>query len=287
MGGDRQPLPPHACDLMRQLAAAVGEDRFRLFGGAALDLLNDPTARPKDIDLALPLYRLRSFRPSTDLEVEPEARPYWIRKSEPVVMLQARLGEISLDLNFLDRTDKIGHFDVETVTWNYPELTYSDPCGVVGKPVRTFRLLTTPECDNPLLLINRIVKLSSKYNVPFWRHRHLIEVVAALSARLQDWRPSGAFHGEVAFDAHLRAIAASVRRAKRPAAFIDGRLQAGVLDARLSPLANSLRRDPSLAARLAMAGSDGQFWRCADDQVAFGNPAWRQYQGEGKCVSAS
>lgn len=230
---------------------------------------------------------LESFRPRSDVEVDRDARPYWIRLAVPVVIVRARHRELELDLNFLDEPSKIGHFDVETVYWYYPDLTFADPCGVLGKPIRSFRLLTDPASDNPLLLLNRVIKLSAKYNVRFWRQPHLLDLVDRLAHAAREWQPDSDFHGPLAHDAHLRAVATSVRRAGHPISFLDGCVQAGVIDARLAPLANALRRDPSLAVRLAVADTDDRFWRMADEFVAFGSPAWRQFRREPQCDSAS
>lgn len=283
MTADRQPLPSHAEDVLHRLAAALKVERFRLFGGAALDLLNNPAYKCHDLDVALAMSQLESFHPRRDVAVDRNVRPYWIRLNIPVVMVGARHRELELDLNFLDEPGRIGHFDVETVAWDYPDLTFADPFNVVGKRLRSFHLVTDPNSDNPLLLLNRVLKMSVKYNVRFWRQPHLLKLVDRLVQAARDWQMDSEFHGPVAHEAHLRAVASCVRRAQQKIGFLGGCAQAGVFDARLSPLANALNRDPSLAVRLAAVDSDHYFWRLADDAVAFGSSAWRQYRREVQC----
>lgn len=284
---DRRVLPAPAKHLLEQLAAALHVEQLRLFGGAALDLLIDPSVPCHDVDVALPAGDFEAFDPSAEVEIVGQPRSYWICHSIPVVITTARWKGTVLDLNFLDEMGKIGHFDIERVYWDFPDCLFTDLHDVTLKPVRTFQLVTTPDSENPVLLLNRVVKLAAKYNIPFWLQWHLLDFVEQLVAATADSMPADNFHGPEAHAAHLRAIASSVRRAARPRDFLHGCLQAGVLDARLGSLANALRRDPSAQTRLAGASSDDLFWRTADDLVADGGAGWRQYRRENRCGSVS
>lgn len=284
MEHDGRPLPRTASRLLEDLAGALRVDSLHLFGGAALDLLGDPTATCRDLDVALlrtdPIeHHLERLTLCPDIEVVGSPRQYWIRHSCPVVMVEARWRENTLDVNFVDDMRGIGHFDIECVHWAHPEQTLSDPHGATVRAVHRFRLVSPPDSDNPLLLINRVLKLSAKYEVSFWQSRHLRTLISELASKPM---PSGAFHGLEAHAAHLRAVATSVRQSRRPAEFLRGCLQTDILDARLAPLATALRHQPHAIAELADAATGDMFWAAADRLVSAGGPTWRGFGNVGE-----
>lgn len=284
MADNPWPLPADTARLLTDLARALGADHLRLFGGAALDLLTDPASACHDLDIALPRRGITADQCLADLAARPEIevlghpRPYWIRFSVPVLMVSARWRHHLLDLNFLDDVHGIGHFDIEQVYWDYPSQTITDPHRASTRPVTAFHLVTSVDDDNPILLLNRIAKLSAKYDVPFWLSRHLRAVVGELVRRARAWASPDHFHGAEAHEAHLRAVASSVRRVEQPLAFLAGCLESGFLDARLHPLATVLRKDCAAIARLTQATRDDLFWRAADWLVNNGGTTWRAYR---------
>lgn len=287
------PLPAHARALLHQIADAVRRDEVHLFGGAALDLILDPSAPCHDLDVAVtvsePLdesaQRLRSF---PEFSWVGELRRYWIRLDQPVVMVDVCWGDHRLDVNFVNHLGGIGHFDVEQVRWSYPDHRLIDPWVVSGRPVENLRLTTAPDADNPLLLLNRLLKLSAKYQVEFWRREHLRNLVADLVERSRSWLATDPFHGPQAHAAHARSIASAVRRSVEPVAFLEGCIESGLLRARFEPLSIALRSDVAARTALATAASDDAFWRAADLAVGSSHAAWREWASPcGRSVRAS
>ncbi|MGH4017646.1 MAG: hypothetical protein ACRDT0_00055 [Pseudonocardiaceae bacterium] len=277
-------LPAHLADQLEDVARVLGARRIRLFGGAAFDLVVG-VREHADLDIALPgrpemrdtcLERLRGHPEVTAVS---DARQYWIRFHVPVTIVNARWGETLLDLNFLDEWDSIGHFDIERVRWDFPSCTLEDPHGVTQRPVRTVRLVTGVGQDNPILLLNRLLKLSAKYDIPFWQDAKLFPVVNELVVRAGTWASKGTFQGRNAHAAFVQTLASATRRSTDPVRFLRGCVESGVVASRLPTLARRLADDPAALQELAEAGSDDGFWSRADAVVGRTGTAWRRYRG--------
>lgn len=280
-------LPAHLADQLEDVARILGVERMRLVGGAAFDLVVG-RRRYADLDIALPgrpdardacLERLRG---NPDVTAVSELRPYWIRLHVPVTIVTARWNGTLLDLNFLDEWDSIGHFDIERVRWDFPSCTLADPHGVTERPVQTIRLVTGLGQDNPILLLNRLLKLSAKYDIDFWPDAVLAPVLDELVIRAGRWDSNGAFQGREAHHAFLRTLAAATRRSGHPVRFLRGCVESGVIASRLPTLSGRLDEDGEALHELAEAGSDSGFWELADALVGDGGPAWRRYRGSAR-----
>lgn len=277
-------LPGHLVARLEDLADLLGTHRLRLFGGAAFDLVAG-RHEVHDLDVALSGSRevredcLDRLRAHPEVDAVSAARQYWIRFCVPVTIVTARWRGARLDLNFLDRWDSIGHFDVERVYWEFPGRSLADPHDVTRRPVRTVRLVTGVARENPILLLNRLLKLSSKYSVPFWRDAELRPIVDQIVSRARRWAPDHRFHGHEAHDAFVRTLSAATRRSATPERFLLGCVESGAVGSRLPPLASGLARDPGAVRELAATGSDLDFWSVADAVVGHRGELWRRYQG--------
>ncbi len=280
-------LPADLADQLENIARVLGVERMRLVGGAAFDLVVG-RARHADLDVALPgcsqmlaacIQRLRN---NPEVTAVSELRPYWIRLHVPVTIVTVRWHETVLDLNFLDDWDSIGHFDIERVRWNFPSCTFEDPHRVTQRPAQSVRLVTGLGQDNPILLLNRLLKLSAKYDIAFWQDESLAPVRDELVVRAGRWESNGAFQGREAHHAFLRTLAAATRRSADPVRFLRGCVDSGVVASRLPTLARYLDEDRQALQELAAAGSDSEFWALADALVGRGASAWRRYRGRAR-----
>ena len=281
--GDCQ-LPPHLHGLMCDIADFLQVRSFEVFGGAARDMLADPRRPIPDIDIAtrggtedaLACHARLASAPTCGTPTP--VRPYWVHRTRPVTTFDVPWGNRVLDVSFMDHTPQ-AHFDVETVIWRFPELTYTDPYQVTRHTITTVRLVTSIDADNPLLMLNRILKLSAKYHLDMAADPYLRPLIGRLATRAAGWAPEDDFHGRYAHDAHLRHFHGAIRRASDPAAFIRSCAEAGLLDARLRPLAVALRRSPATApvvAEQALQHDLAGFWEFADILVD-AEPGWRDY----------
>ncbi|SRR6266508_3662014 len=279
-----QPLPIVLRDLVGDIAALLQVPELEVFGGAALDLLADPSCRIRDLDIAARGDRHTADEVAKRLADAPDVgritpvRDYWVHYRQPVFMFDVAWRHIVLDINFMDHTPQ-AHFDVDAVVWYWPRMTWDDPYAVVCRPVNAVRLTTALDADNPILLLNRIIKLAAKYDLDIAAAQRRSPVVPALLARAAHWVSTDQFHGRQAHDAHLRAVYASTLKARSPARFLMCCADAGVLDARLAPLAIVLRERATAAAHLAAARrTPTGFWNAADTLVNDTTGSWRSHQ---------
>jgi hypothetical protein len=115
-----------------KLKETLGRSSFQVFGGAALDLLDNPDAQVRDLDIALPLDSEVAIAVLARLielggELSSPFRKYWIGCRFPVLMVTAQVNDLLLDLNFLDAVDQIGCFDIDAVRWRAPDCDIFDP----------------------------------------------------------------------------------------------------------------------------------------------------------------
>lgn len=271
-----QPLPADHRRLLDDLAELLDAPQLCVYGGAARDLLIASPGSPKDVDVAAgPLARAAACRERLldhpDVEQLGEARDYWIRMTEPVIMFDVRWRGMTVDVNFLDDVGKIGHFDVECVRWEHPAGTFIDPYGVTGrKETDSFSLVRSMDGENPILLLNRLVKLSAKYDVDYTQVDELAHLAGRLVAAAAAWSSDDRFHGTQADAAHARALATSVQRARDGRAFFQTCLDSGVIACRNPVLAEALRKDPSAVTKLARTTSAEAFWHLANSLTSDG-----------------
>lgn len=264
-----QRLPTAQAQLLTDMADVLGIEELVLYGGGALDLLVEPTQPTHDLDVAItgishlqPCLPRLAAHPAIAAVSAP--RQYWIRFDQPVVMIDVEWRGKVIDLNFVETLDGIGHFDVECVAWHHPSATYTDPHGVLDSPpVRDVRLVSGVSSENPLLLLNRAVKLAAKYGVDLEGPGHLASAIPALTAAARRWASTDDFHGRQALHAHTRALASATQRAAHPAHLLHQCLRTGVIDCRHPALGEALRRDGQAVHRLAAARSYDEFWRVA------------------------
>lgn len=265
-----QPLPTAHRHLLSDLADLLDMPKFVLYGGAARDLLSASPGSPKDVDVAAgPLSHAAGCRERLlehpDVQEVGPARDYLIRMTEPVIMFDVRWRGMTVDVNFLDDLGKIGHFDVECVRWEHPAGTFVDPYRVVGRQTTdSFALVSPMDAENPVLLLNRLVKLSAKYDVDYTQVGALAQLARELVEAAAEWNSADDFHGTQADAAHARAIATSVQRARDGRAFLQVCLDSGVIACRNPRLAEALTRAPSAVTRLARTTSPDSFWHLAN-----------------------
>ncbi len=271
-----QPLPADNRRLLGDLAELLDTPQLVVYGGAARDLLIASPGSPKDVDVAAgPLSHAAACRERLlehpDVEQVGEARDYWIRMTEPVIMFDVRWRGMTVDVNFLDDFGKIGHFDVECVRWEHPAGTFIDPYGVTGrKETHSFSLVSSMDSENPVLLLNRLVKLSAKYDVDYTQVDELAHLASQLVAAATSWSSDDRFHGAQADAAHARALATSVQRARDGRAFLQTCLDSGVIACRNPMLAEALNKDSSAVTKLAHTTSAEAFWHLANSLTADG-----------------
>lgn len=266
---EARPLPAGPASLLERLAALLGQERFVMFGGATLDLLQDPPRPARDFDIALPLDRpavqsIRRHIAAQGADVGRTIRRYWINIDQPVLMVDVHWEGQVIDLNFVDQVERIPQFDIESVIWRYPEGDYVDLYGAFDAlATRTVRPVRGLAGNNPYLLLNRMIRLAAKYDLRLAADPVHQAIVTELSHRVLAWHATDDFHGRQAVEAHHRSIAGSVLRARDPAGYLADLAQAGVLARSLVELHRLLVETPAARFDLADARIADEFWSTA------------------------
>lgn len=225
------PLPPVPAALADAIADLLEVDRFLLFGGAALDLLTDPGAAVHDVDVALdashPMDATVDRLVAKGLRAGP-LREHHINWDEPVWMLDLAWGNCVIDLNFVQRADRIGQFDLETLLWRWPERDIVDSHGARDAlRRRTVRLVRPIDGEDPLLLLARLLKLTAKYDLRLTDAAHR-PIVAALDAALDKRAIAPEESADVA-TAQAAVLSRCRARARDPRVFLHEISASGLL----------------------------------------------------------
>jgi hypothetical protein len=231
-----KPLPLRLCRLMAQLSKILGVKEFILFGGAAVDLLLNPLAKIHDIDIGIKgrekyiIDRCKKHLKLSGFQIIGDDRLYFINMNEPVTMVFAKNDCWVLDINFMDNPWNVGQFDAESLFFRYPELDYIDNYGaLVAIKRKTIRPIKGLYKENPILLLNRIIHLCSKYNMSMSKnpaHRHYINI---LKKRVSKWNTRDKFHGKLARIAFYSKVLKAIAQSERRSIFINDLVATGIL----------------------------------------------------------
>jgi|GEM_PF-2780154 len=265
---------------MCRLADEGRFEAFEIFGGAAFDLLRGQRD-PPDIDVAMlgdassALERQSSLANNPAFSNVTPVGEYWVHLRRQIWVFRATWRpHMLVDVSVMDHTNE-AHFDVETVVWHFPELVYTDPFGSLDTEPGV-RLVSDIAVENPVLLINRALKVSAKYGHPA-QEAEILWILNTLADRAITWWPDDAFHGRSAHDRFLRHLAEATLRSERPAWLLDLCHRSGVLAARLPALATRVTKASGIISQMASQTTVESFWATADAIVRLPSTQWRDY----------
>jgi len=230
-------LPSSLCRLMIQLSKVLGVKKFILFGGAAIDLLINPSVKlHHDLDIGIEgrkrsiINQCKKHLRIHGFQIIGKNRPYFINMNEPVIMVFAKNNHWLLDINFMDNLWSVGQFDIESLFFRYPELDYIDRYNAVESlKKRTMHPINGLYRENPILLINRIIDLCSKYNLSMSRNPIHREYINILKKRISNWNTSDEFHGKMAKISFYSKVLKAIKQAERREIFIEDLVATGIL----------------------------------------------------------
>jgi len=231
-----KPLPFPLRQLMIQLSKVIGVKKFILFGGAAIDLLMNSSAKIYDLDIGIEgrkkdiINQCKKHLRFCGFQIINRDRPYFINMNEPVIMVFAKNDHWLLDINFMDNLWNVGQFDAESLFFRYPELDYINRYDAfIALKRKTIRPINGLYKENPILLLNRIIHLCSKYNMSMSKnsvHRHYINI---LKKRISKWNTTDKFHGKLARIAFYSKVLRAIAHSKQRDIFINDLVATGVL----------------------------------------------------------
>lgn len=223
-------------EILNYLSNILELESFILFGGAALDLIVDPSIKIKDFDIGIKIseniiQKIKGKLLSNGYKIIGEDRPYLINMTTPVTMVFAENGSYVLDISFLENLDDIGQFDIDSSYCRYPQMDHIDRFGAIEaynkgsiKPIHGL------DKENPYLLINRIVSLSAKYGIVFYDDKKDNANINYLKKRLSNWKTEDCLHGKMARIAHLSHILKAIARTPSKHDFIEQLINSDILN---------------------------------------------------------
>lgn len=229
-------LPYPLRQLMIQLSKVLRIKEFILFGGAAIDLLLNPFAKIHDLDIGIKgrkkdfINQCKKHLRLCGFQILGKDRPYFINMNEPVTTVFAKNNRWLLDINFMDNPWSVGQFDIETLFFRYPELDYIDRYDAIENlEKKTIHPINGLYKENPILLINRIVDLCSKYNINMSKNSIHRDYINILKKRISNWNTPDEFHGKMAKISFYSKILKAIKQAKRREVFIKDLVATGIL----------------------------------------------------------
>jgi hypothetical protein len=242
-----KPLPLPLRRLMIRLYKILGIKEFILFGGAAIDLLRNPFSKIHDLDIGIKgmekdiIDKCKRHLTISGFQIIYE-RPYWINLTEPVITIFAQNSQWLLDINFMENPWNVGQFDAESLFFRYPELDYIDRYDAVDAiKKKTIHPINGLYKENPILLLNRIVDLCSKYGMSMSKNPVHREYINFLKKRILNWNTKDEFHGKMARIAFYSKLLKGIKQAKRREIFIKDLIATGILKILIPELQNPLK----------------------------------------------
>lgn len=214
------PLSPPLQKIMIQISEDLGVKKFILFGGAALDLLQNPYSSIKDLDIGIG-GGSKFVNPCTEhlrqsgYTIMDRERKYFINIIDPVIGVLAKNSNWLLDIAFMNDVRRVGQFDIESLYWRFPECDYLDKFGALrALRERTMRPIYGLEKENPYLLLNRFIYASAKYGLNTHNNPIHLACITKLGVLISTWRPQNEYHGILAQAAYYSKLLKSLVVAK-------------------------------------------------------------------------
>ncbi|NMB67012.1 hypothetical protein GYA25_03060 [Candidatus Woesearchaeota archaeon] len=149
-----------------------------------------------------------------------KARPYFL-KFKKVFQIIAEKKDITLDIAILKNLNYLGHFNWESIFWEFPSGKLYDPYeSIKSIKKRELKLIILPEEENPLILASRFSKLCARFNLDISNNKELFQLTQKLSILISNWKSEDSFQGEYAREHSYFGILESILRAKDKYFFI-------------------------------------------------------------------
>ncbi len=165
-----QKIPLNIERKIKNIASFLNVSQFILYGGTAVDLLNDKVVNDYDIAIKYrnkgDITNLRDFLKNKGFTIVEPWREYIIHKNKKVILVYAKNKEYFLDIAFLKNFNLIGLYDIESVYITYPEMKVIDKYnGLKNLRNKKINFIRNVNSENPYILFGRFVYLCAKYNI--------------------------------------------------------------------------------------------------------------------------
>lgn len=227
-------LSPHIKKIMKEIHSIIGEGRFILYGSTPIDLLLNKNTEIHDLDIAIEgvnKYRIKKCREKIKkqgFEIIEPFRKYYIHKNKEAILIYAKNNKYFLDIAFLDDFGLIGHFNIETLFFRYPQMEYVDKFEALRSiKEKKIKLIRDLEEENPHLLLGRFLRLCSKYNISLKEPTHL-KILLNLKTKIQQWKMTSNFHRE-AYISCISSLLKSITQSYDKSLFVKTIIDTSIL----------------------------------------------------------
>jgi len=238
-------LPKPHQKLLEYLQKITGLDEFILYGGSALDLLQNPEAHVNDYDIAYQKYSATLLEQCTNTvsrsgyNITHPKRHYIINIDTPVLLLYAENIQHKLDIAFLDDFKELGQFNIGTLRWEFPGMVCVDEYNAV----QAFRLKTIEpvrgfDKEDAFLIARCFLKLCSKYDLRMTKQEHM-EIITVLNNRLQRWKSKTSINNRASA---MSAVYTALLSSEKKEVFIKELLHSEILKVIAPKLDKGLRK---------------------------------------------
>ncbi len=138
---------------------------------------------------------------------------------------------IILDIAIVDTLNHLGHFNWESIFWHFPSGIIKDEYGSIDYLYQKKLLpVILPNEENPFILLSRLLKLCSRFDLDFSEDRHLNIFLKNLFKEIRGWKCEDYFHGFYAKEHAYFNILKSILNSKDRSIFVERLKRSGVLD---------------------------------------------------------
>lgn len=223
-------LPDYAKGIMSYIHRIIGADDFILYGGVPVDLIRNKKSEVNDYDIAINSKERGKIKKVEDslirsgFKIVESNRKYHIYKNTEVLLMYAKNSKLMLDICFMDNTQSVGQFNIESLYWKFPEMkcvdNYDALKSIENKKIAPIRGLGK---ENIYILISRFLYLCSKYDISLFVDKE--GCIRIFSKRLN----KESSNESEQFVSCLSSIFKSILRAKNKEIFTKELIHSGII----------------------------------------------------------
>jgi len=239
-------LPDEAKKLLLEIHDIIREDEFILYGGSPIDMLLNRNTKVHELDIAIKrtgkakIKKFRDLIKRKGFKIVEPYREYYIYKNKKVIIVYAQNKKWFLDVAFLDNPKLIGHFNIETLYFRYPQLDYIDRFNALaGIKKKNIKLVRNIREENPHLLLGRFLRLCAKYNISL-NNKNSKKILISLKNQIDRWKIKNAFH-KSAYISCISSLLKSIVKAYNKKTFVETLINTSVLKTIFPETSNIIR----------------------------------------------
>ncbi|MGC9309475.1 MAG: hypothetical protein ACP5D2_02145 [Candidatus Nanoarchaeia archaeon] len=232
--------------IAEDIARYLDFEQFIIYGGTAVDLLNNKPVNDYDIAIKLggkkSIIKLRNLLKNRGFTIIEPWREYTIHKNKKVILIYAENKEYFLDIAFLKDFTLIGNYDIESVYISYPEMRIVDKYhGLKNLNIKRINLIREIESENPYVLLGRFIYLCAKYDISlsYKKHRNML---INLKRKCEKYRSKSAYFNRQVIPSFYSHVFKAICKSGNKLKFIGVLIEIEVFDKTFPSLKEALTK---------------------------------------------